>query len=383
MSDNHSTAPAAAGKPEKTHPFTVHPTGQYCKKIRGKLHYFGRDLDAALKRWEREKDDLLAGRTPRPDSDAATIRDACNAFLTSKEAKLDNGEIGVRTWQDYKEITDLLISTFGRLRLLSDLHPDDFAKLRAKMAEKWGPVRLGNAVQRVRSVFKYAFDAGLIDRPVLMGPDFSRPSAKVLRKHKAEQGEKLFTAEEIRRFIAAADVQMRAMVLLAVNAGYGMADCGHLPVDAIDLEGGWLTFPRPKTGIPRRAVLWPETVGAIRAALACRPAAKDEKDAKLVFLTRQGTAWAKEEYSSPAVLKFRKLMKAAGVEVKKGRGFYTLRHVHRTIADESRDQAACDLIMGHARGDMASIYRERISDERLRAVADIVRGWLFCQLSDG
>ncbi len=33
--------------------------------------------------------------------------------------------------------------------------------------------------------------------------------------------------------------------------------------------------------------------------------------------------------------------------------------------------------MGHARDDMASVYRETISDERLRAVAEHVRKWLF------
>jgi hypothetical protein len=38
---------------------------------------------------------------------------------------------------------------------------------------------------------------------------------------------------------------------------------------------------------------------------------------------------------------------------------------------------AVDYLMGHARDDMASVYRERISDDRLRAVADHVRGWLF------
>ena len=31
----------------------------------------------------------------------------------------------------------------------------------------------------------------------------------------------------------------------------------------------------------------------------------------------------------------------------------------------------------HARDDMASVYRERIGDERLKAVTDHVRKWLF------
>jgi hypothetical protein len=33
--------------------------------------------------------------------------------------------------------------------------------------------------------------------------------------------------------------------------------------------------------------------------------------------------------------------------------------------------------MGHENQHMASLYRERISDERLRAAADHVRRWLF------
>jgi hypothetical protein len=66
----------------------------------------------------------------------------------------------------------LLLSHFGRRRVVSDLAPDDFAGLRNRMTQTWGPVRVGNAIQRVRSVFKFGFDAGLLDRPVRFGPGF-------------------------------------------------------------------------------------------------------------------------------------------------------------------------------------------------------------------
>ena len=57
--------------------------------------------------------------------------------------------------------------------------------------------------------------------------------------------------------------------------------------------------------------------------------------------------------------------------------FGSLRHVTETIGGESRDQVAVNAIMGHVDPSMAAHYRERISDERLRAVTDAIHGWLF------
>jgi integrase len=45
-------------------------------------------------------------------------------------------------------------------------------------------------------------------------------------------------------------------------------------------------------------------------------------------------------------------------------GFYTLRHVFRTVADETKDQPVVDSIMGHESGHMSTVCRETIADER-------------------
>ena len=47
------------------------------------------------------------------------------------------------------------------------------------------------------------------------------------------------------------------------------------------------------------------------------------------------------------------------------------------MADEAKDQPAADHIMGHESSHMSSVYRETISDERLKVVTDYVRRWLF------
>ncbi|HVC97956.1 MAG TPA: hypothetical protein VND64_30070 [Pirellulales bacterium] len=72
----------------------------------------------------------------------------------------------------------------------------------------------------------------------------------------------------------------------------------------------------------------------------------------------------------------RKLLDDLGLH-RQGLGFYTLRHVFLTTAEESRDRIAVAHVMGHVVPGMGTAYREKLSDERLRAVREHVRGWLF------
>ncbi len=380
MTDTHSTPDYTSSKPAKPYPefpLFPHATGYWAKKIRGKLYYFGpwADPDGSLSKYLEQKDALHSGRKPRPDPEALTVKDAANAFLNAKQALLDSGELSPHTFANYKRAAVELAAHMGKARLVSDLDPQDFASLRNKMAKKWGPHRLAVTIQHIRSVLKHAFDEGLIPVPVRFGPGFKRPTKKTFRLHRAEQGLKLFTAAEIRRMLGAAGVPMRAMILLGINCGFGNSDCGNLPLTALDLKGGWLDNPRPKTGIARRCALWPETVTSLQKALANRPKPKNLEDAGLVFVTKYGGCWAKDTPDSPVTKETRKLLDS--LRINGHRNFYTLRHTFRTIADEARDQPAADYIMGHAADDMASVYRERISDERLQAVANHVRSWLF------
>ena len=279
-----------------------------------------------------------------------------------------------RTWRNCKEATDLLVSHFGKQRTVADLRPDDFADVRNKMAKRWGPVRVRDFVQRIRSVFKYGYDEGLMAAPMRFGPGFSRPKKKTIRLERGRQ-RRMFEAAELRLILAEAGVSMKAMILLGVNCGFGNADCGTLPLSALDLDGGWVNYHRPKTGITRRCPLWPETVEALREALAKRPAPKAEADAGLVFITKRGGSWHKEIDDNPVSKEMRKLLDS--LKINGCRSFYALRHTFETVGGEAKDQVAVDFIMGHARDDMASVYRERISDERLKAVSDHVRTWLF------
>jgi integrase len=387
MSDAHSTPTAPAGKPTKPEkpypefPLTAHPAGVWCKKIRGHMHYFGpwEDPEGALQKYLDQKDALHSGRTPKPDPQALTVKDVANAFLNHKQARVDSGELSPRTWAEYKECCDLLVTRLGRQRLVDDLTPADFAALRNEMAKRWGVYRLKKMLIYVRGVFKFAFDSGLVPSPLRFGPQFAGPSQKTVRLHRAKGGPKLFTADEIRRMLGGADVNLRAMVLLGINCGFGNNDCGTLPLSAVDLDAAVIDFPRPKTGITRRCPLWPQTVTALREVLARRPARpRDPAAVPLVFVTQRSRPWAKASRSSPLSQQLRQLLDALGINGH--RNFYTLRHTFRTVADGAKDQPAADHIMGHEVAHMSTVYREGIDDARLKAVADHVHAWLYPEI---
>jgi len=375
-------------KPYPEFPLFPHATRRWAKKIRGKLFYFGpwHDPQGALQRYVDQKDALHAGRTPREPSDGVTIRDVCNRFLNAKRHLLDAGEIAPRTFAEYHNACRRVVEAFGRTRRVDDLQTTDFEAFRRTLAKKQGPVSLGNEIQRVRTLFKFAYDEGLIDRPIRYGQSFRKPSRKTIRLARAANGRRMFEQQAASDIVAVAGGPLAAMVLLGLNCGFGQSDCANLPLSAVDLRAGRIDFPRPKTGIERRCPLWPETVEALRKAIEGRPAPLDKADEGLVFVTTFGRRWVREDEKGKHIdavrQEFDKVLNALGIK-RKGLGFYALRHTFRTIADECRDQVAVDYIMGHARDDMASLYRERISDERLRAVTDHVHDWLFGESGEG
>jgi len=384
--------PEKPAKPYPDFPLFPHANKSWAKKIRGHMCYFGPwdDPQGALDRFLAQKDDLLAGRRPRVERKGFMVRDACNHFLNAKRHLLDTRELAQRTLLDYKDATDRLVEGFGAHRLVEDLRPDDFASLRVRLAKGVGPARLRDLIVRIKSVFRYAYENELIDKPVRFGQAFKPPSQKSFRRVRNLKGPRMFEAAEIREMVngtlvvgkqgpelACAGAALRAMILLGINCGFGNADCGRLPLSALDLDRGWVTFPRPKTEIARRCPLWPETVQAIREWLPQRPEPKSAQFAGLVFITFRRGSWAKDVGDNPVSKEMRKLLDA--LDMNGNRNFYALRHTFETIGGETERQAAVDFIMGHAprSDDMSAVYRERIGDDRLRAVTDHVRAWLF------
>ncbi|HBJ36724.1 MAG TPA: hypothetical protein DDZ51_18600 [Planctomycetaceae bacterium] len=364
-------------KPYPGFPLYQQGNGYWAKKIRGKTHYFGRIEDgweAAEDLYNRQRDDLYAGRVPRESDDILTVELLLNAYLDSAKTRVANDEIKQTSWDDAQKTAQIFWRFIGKSRSVESLRVLDFEEFRGHLLGRFGITTAAGHIARTKAMLKWAFDVELIDTQVRTGPNFKRPSAAHFRRHRASKPKQFYTAAEIRLLHAAASPQMKAMILLGINAAMGNRDCGELEFRHIDLESGWITYARSKTGIARRAQLWPETIEALQAVIAKRRQPADKSLRQRVLLTRCGQPWAKEESrDSPIAKEWTKLM--AKTKLPTGRGFYALRHTFRTVADESGDQVAVRHIMGHADTSIDGQYRESIADARLAKVAEYVRSW--------
>ena len=323
-----------------------------------------------------------------------------NHYLTFQIRRAESNEIGFQWFENCRTVLENFTQFVGTGRLVSDLRPDDFQRYRQRLAAQGlagrgglGVHALNRAVTVVRGMLKYAYEVDLLKFPVKLGKSFARPSATLKRKSQQAcelaNGKRLFDANAITKLINAAEDPLRAMILLGINGGFGNIDCARLPISAVDWDHAIIRFPRPKTGIERVVPMWPKTLAALRMTLEQRPEPAEGAYSGLLFLTRDGKPWIRENLlrtdegnvkglaiGNSIRNKFGALLSKLGLK-RKGIGFYTLRHTFRTWADEVRDQHAIHRIMGHTIPGMSGIYVEEISLDRLRAVVEHVRQKLF------
>lgn len=404
---------------ENTLPEAVSGVSTHCTQARkerkldqedsGKIHYFGPigDPDGALKKYLDQRDDLHAGRLPRAKQEGITLEELSELFLTFKQTRVDGGELSVRTLHDYTRSCQTICDTLGKTRVVSDLYAADFEKLRTalatrqttvidksrkkrskpKLAKSGKPksmVSLANGIRMARILFKWAYENDMIDKPIRFGSSFESPTKKSLRAERNAKPVRMFEASELRLIIMAAKPIMRSMVLLAINCAYGQTDMSSIPRKAIDLQTGWIDYPRPKTEVKRRCNLWPETIDALREAFKVMPSAKTPEDKGCAFVTKYGARFVRATPNGTVIdgigLEFKKLLKSLKMS-RDGLNMYAIRHTFQTIADDvaNKNHVASTFIMGHspASSDMSASYRELVSDARIKEVTDAVRVWLW------
>jgi len=347
-------------------PLTLHKTGQYCKKIKGKLHYFGSDRPKALQRYLEQASYLHGGcKSTRGHANISiTIKTLCNLYLEHQESRVEVGELTARHYADQVESLRKLVRFLGQYREVEQISALDLQNYRKKLQRTYGSAhRINLHVSIMKAMFHWTKKNDILE---------SIPNIDAISKVKTVYKERpVFAPAQVRRLLDAADVQMKAMIWLGLNCGFGCTDCAELKWGDLDVEGGRVKLARKKTGVSRNLPLWPETIDAIR---------KIPKAGDLVFCTSKGNPWvrtvrrvdasgiAKYTTDNAVSKEFAKLLKKAGVEAEKGVGFYTLRRTAATAAAQSGDPFAVQRLLGHADLKMATTYVQDVSEQTDRAI---------------
>jgi len=347
-------------------PLTLHSTGQYCKKVKGKIYYFGKDKKQALERYLEQAAFLHNGKAKmfKNTNGNITLKSLCNIYLQHQQAKATSAEITIRHHADQISCLKKFMSFIGQHRKINEISTLDLQSYKRKLKRAYNSAhRMNLHISIMKAMFYWARKNDILDYI----PNIDAiSSVKIIHKQRL-----VFTSKDIHRLLDVADVQMKAMIWLGLNCGFGCTDCTELKWNDLDLANGRVKLARKKTGISRDLPLWPETIQSL---------GRIPKSGKLVFYTSrdkpliQTTCHVNEDgsskYSSSNLVtsRFSKLMKKAGIQAPKGIGFYTLRRTAATIAARSGGPFAVQRLLGHTNLKMATIYVQDVSKQTDRVI---------------
>jgi len=304
-----------------TDPLSFHrPTGQHYVTRGGKRIYLGADRDEALKAYHR-----LSLPDPEPDrsppAPPLSAKELANRFVAAQQANWQNPRATLRC---YREWLGRFLADHPRM-WAGSFTVEAFAAWKLTLrARGYAAETINHFLNAVRAMFKFAEQTGLIEK----APPLNRVKNE-RRPVLGGQDKPVYNAAHLQKLLGAADAQMYAMILLALNCGFGPKDLRDLTWAHFD--GTRVTLPRSKTGVCQTYMLWPETLLALECVKAerSRRATKAARrgnvrsDSGHAFVTYFWKPWNKDAVGE----QFRKLCKKAGVPC---HGFYRLRHCAST-----------------------------------------------------
>jgi len=344
-------------------PLTLHPTGQYCKKIKGKLYYFGSNKKEALQKYLDKATSLHTHQedSQKPTGNNMTLKQLCDMYLRYQYSKVQANDLTASHYNEQIGSLNKLMSFLGQNIEVNKISTLDLQNYKRMIQKSHVSVcRLNLHISIMKAMFHWARKNDILE---------NIPNIDAVSRGKIVHHEKFtFNQEQVNKLLsaAAADIKMRAMIWLGLNCGFGCTDCAELRWSDLDLVNARVKLPRRKTGILRDLPLWPETVEAIE---------KVPKTGKLVFYTSRGNPYIQTLLKTDGngngkyitlntiTTKFSRLIKKSGLDVPKGTGFYTLRRTAATIAARSGDPFAVQRLLGHADLQMATRYVQDVSKQ--------------------
>ncbi len=340
-------------------PLTLHPTGQYCKKIRGHIYYFGSDRQQALESYLDQAIFLHGYNSAlqKTVNGTVTLKEICDMYLKYQNTKLQANNLSARHHNDQIRSLNKLKDFLGENCKIKNISTLSLQNYKRSLQKHYSSVcRLNLHLSIMKAMFHWARKNDILK-------DIPNIDA-ISRAKEIHQDRFTFNSEQINILLSIADINMQAMIWLGLNCGFGCTDCAYLKWIDLNFVNDRVILPRRKTGIYRDLPLWPETVKSLQNIL---------RKGSLVFYTSKGKPYIQtnvrvsdngnEKYTVTNLIstKFRRLIIRAGLNVPQGTGFYTLRRTAATIAAKSGDPFAVQRLLGHANLTMATRYVQDVS----------------------
>jgi len=201
-------------------------TNQYYVTRCGRRIYLGSDREQALKRYHEIG---LGIRATTPDVSpqaTLTLKELANRFIAAQRANWRNPETTLKCYMGW---LGRLLSDHPQLRV-AEFTVERFAGWKLSLKERgYSAESINHYLCAVRAMFRFADDVGLIER----SPRLSR----VRNESKGPAAQKsLYTPAELQKLTDGADRQLKAMIMLALNCGFGPKDIHDLTWDHIEGE---------------------------------------------------------------------------------------------------------------------------------------------------
>lgn len=302
-------------------PLSYHKhTRQYYVTRAYRRIYLGTDKRQAMQRYYQLAAGFAPNTPPVPDG-TITCKELANRFLAAQQANWQARETTLRCYRDW---LGHFLKDHSRM-LAANLTVEIFAAWKLKLKDRgYAPQSINHYLNAVRSLYAFGVDTDLLVRAPRLRRIRNEPLAQVRAAAKP-----LYSVDALSRLLAAAMPQMRAMILLGLNCGFGPKDNHDLTWD--DILDERVTLPRSKTGVSQTYLLWSESRAALavvkreRQALLARLKRRGRKrsDQGHVFVTKYWRPWNRDAVAG----EFRKLCEQAGLPCY---GFYRLRHCAST-----------------------------------------------------
>jgi hypothetical protein len=301
------------------------------------------------------------------------VVDAYQAWLYQRLTTGHPKKLARRTYDDAMTTIFSFAEIAGPQKPADAVGPIDFsAYARTELAGK-----AASTIRR-RMIYIEAFanwaapgsrKAGLLMRPWRYGADFRKPSDHEISRSAADS-DKTYSPEQIRRaFLRVSRNRMlRAVGWLALCGAFAPKDLGTLPEKIVDLDCGYIRFPRGKTGVGRLCWLPPCARMAVKRYLDNRGVECCATAEGLLFRSSTGLPYFREPTGEDTGSRYDSIGNQWSKIV--GLPLSGLRSTFATLADDWPDQRAVDVVLGHLSGHSMSVrrshYAKKLNPERVR-----------------